>query len=75
MDKKVKNVDTVSTKKLLNNKTIEYIKSYLFRYYGKNNFLTFIKAYLRNKTFRFQCAFRMCNGKGLSKYIGILLLL
>ena len=51
----------------------DYIKSDLMRYYGKTNFITFIKAYFKNRTFRFQYAFRLCNTKGLKKYIGYVL--
>lgn len=48
----------------------DYIKSDLMRYYGKYDMITFLHAYLRNRTFRFQCAFRLCNSNGLSKIIG-----
>lgn len=51
----------------------EYIKSDLYRLYGKCDFLTFWKAYLRNATFRFQCAFRLCHGKGFQKLVGLFL--
>lgn len=47
-----------------------YIKSDLVRYYGKSSFLTFIKAMIRNRTFRFQCIFRLCHSKGLKRIIG-----
>lgn len=50
-----------------------YIKSDLFRYYGKCDFLTFTKALLRNGTFRFQCVFRMCQSDGILKYFGRIL--
>lgn len=52
---------------------IEYIKSDLMRYYGKYNFITFIKAYLLNKAFRFQVAFRLCHGKGIVRLFGLLM--
>ncbi len=48
----------------------EYIKSDLQRYYGKTDHITFVKALLRNRLFRFQCAFRLCNDKGLRKLLG-----
>ena len=51
----------------------DYVKSDLMRYYGKHDTLTFIKAYCKNSTFRFQYAFRMCNSKGFTKYIGYFL--
>ena len=51
----------------------DYIKSDLMRYYGKYDMITFLHAYLRNRTFRFQCAFRLCNSNGLSKIIGLFL--
>ncbi len=35
----------------------DYIKSDLIRYYGKTNFLIFLKVYLKNSTVRFQVAF------------------
>ena len=51
----------------------DYIKSDLYRYYGKSDFLTFVKAILRHRTVRFQYAFRLCQTKGISKYWGLLL--
>ena len=51
----------------------EYIKSDLYRYYGKDDFITFLKGYLLNRTFRFQYALRMCQTSGLSRYYGLLL--
>lgn len=51
----------------------KYVKSDLFRYYGKCNFTTFIKAIFRNRTFRFQYAFRMCQTSGITKYWGYFL--
>lgn len=47
-----------------------FIQSDLTRYYGRNGVFLFIKAYLRNRTFRWQVAFRMCKGKGLIRVIG-----
>lgn len=51
----------------------KYIKSDLFRYYGKCDVTTFIKALLVNESFRFQYAFRLCQTKGFAKYYGLLL--
>lgn len=51
----------------------DYIKSDLIRYYGKVDMLTFFCAYFRNSTFRFLCAFRLCNGGGVIKIIGLFL--
>ena len=51
----------------------DYIKSDLMRYYGKYDILTFFKAYLRNRTFRFQYAFRLCQCTGFIKFIGLFL--
>ncbi len=53
--------------------SITYIKSDLTRYYGKSNYKTFIKAYLKNSTIRWQCAFRLCHDKGVLKYVGYVL--
>lgn len=50
-----------------------YIKSDLYRYYGNTKISTFIKAYIRSGTFRFQCSFRLCNDRGLKKVIGLFL--
>ena len=47
----------------------EYIKSDLYRYYGKSDLLTFLKA-LCNSTIRFQIILRMCQTNGLLKYAG-----
>lgn len=51
----------------------EYIKSDLMRYYGKSDNKTLIKAYFCNRTFRFQCAFRLCQDSGVKKIIGLFL--
>lgn len=50
-----------------------YIKSDLFRYYGKADLITLLRAIFRDRAFRFQCVFRMCQSKGISKYFGYLL--
>ncbi len=51
----------------------DYVKSDLMRYYGSYDVLTFLKAYLRNKTFRFQYAFRMSNSTGMERLLGLFL--
>lgn len=51
---------------------IEYIKSDLFRYYGKTNLLTFIKGIIINRTFRYQMYFRMASSRGIAKIIGMI---
>lgn len=51
----------------------EYIKSDLMRYYGKCDMLTFLYAYLANRTFRFQVAFRLCHLGGGMKALGLVL--
>ena len=51
----------------------DYIKSDLMRYYGKYDFGTFLKAYFRNGTFRFQYAFRLCHSTGFSKMVSLFL--
>jgi len=51
----------------------DYVKSDLMRYYGKYDRVTFIKAYLTDRTFRFQYAFRMCQEKGIKKLYGLIL--
>lgn len=51
----------------------EYVKSDLFRYYGKSDFKTFLKAIFTNRTFRFQYTLRMCQTKGWTYYIGKML--
>ncbi len=48
----------------------EYIKSDLMRYYGKCDISTFLNACFKNRTFRFQCIFRLCHTKGLTKRVG-----
>lgn len=40
------------------------------RYYGKSDNGTLIKAYFSNRTFRFQCAFRLCQDSGIKRIIG-----
>lgn len=52
----------------------EYIKSDLYRYYKKCNFLVFIKAYLKNKTFRTQVAIRLYQSQNsIEKVMGRIL--
>ena len=51
----------------------DYVKSDLMRYYGKYDMATFLKAYCRNSTFRFQYAFRLCQSSGISKFLGLFL--
>lgn len=43
------------------------------RYYGRADKKTLIKALLKNSTFRFQFALRLCQGKGAVKCIGRIL--
>lgn len=49
-----------------------YIQSDLFRYYGKYDILTFIKALIINKSFRVQYSYRLCDCRGV-RYIGFML--
>lgn len=49
---------------------IEYIKSDLFRYYGKTDIGTMLFAFIKNRVFRFQCILRMCQCKGILKCVG-----
>ncbi len=51
----------------------DYVKSDLMRYYGDYKTITFIRAILRSRTFRFQYALRLCQDKGLKKVIGSIL--
>ena len=51
----------------------DYVKSDLMRYYGKYDFITFIKAYFKNRSFRLQYAIRLSQSKGFSKLWGIFL--
>ena len=51
----------------------DYVKSDLMRYYGKYDRLTFIRAYLTNRVFRFQYALRLCQCTGFAKLIGVFL--
>jgi len=48
----------------------KYIKSDLMRYYGKYDNVTFIKAFLCDRTFRFQCALRLCRDSGIKRVLG-----
>lgn len=51
----------------------DFVKSDLMRYYGKCDCFTFLIALLRNKTFRFQYVFRLCQLRGGVKYIGLIM--
>lgn len=48
----------------------EYVKSDLFRYYGKCDIKTFLRALFEDRVFRFQYVLRMCQTKGVSRYWG-----
>ena len=49
---------------------IEYIRSDLYRYYGKTGLITFFKAFIINSQFRYCFWFRVCQSKSILKYIG-----
>lgn len=51
----------------------DYVKSDLMRYYGNYDLRTFINAYRKNRTFRFQYAFRLCHCTGFSRLVGRIL--
>lgn len=51
----------------------EYIKSDLYRYYGKYSRFILWKALLRNSTFRFQYVLRLCQDHGIRKKAGLFL--
>lgn len=42
-----------------------YLKSDLYRYYGKTGFLTLLKGYLTSRTIRWHVAFRLINSANL----------
>lgn len=48
----------------------EYVKSDCYRYFGKTDIKTLIIGYITNRLFRFQVAFRLCSGKGISYFVG-----
>lgn len=52
---------------------IKYIKSDLYRYYGKHNLKTFLYGIIFNKCFRFTFYLRLCQSKGIFKIIGLML--
>ncbi|MBR7071102.1 MAG: serine acetyltransferase [Clostridia bacterium] len=49
----------------------KYIKSDLFRYTGKTDFFSFLVTYLKDKAFRYQVAFRLCQTRGISRIFGL----
>lgn len=51
----------------------KFIQSDCFRYTGKNSLFIIIKLYFRNKTFRWQCAFRLRHGNKIVNSIGTVL--
>lgn len=51
----------------------DYVKSDLMRYYGKFDYFTFFKAFFKNRTFRFQYVFRLCQGRGITKLLGLVM--
>lgn len=51
----------------------EYIKSSLYAYSGGTSIKHFLKTYLTDGTFRYICAFRLVNDKGIKKILGIIL--
>lgn len=52
---------------------IQYIKSDLIRYTGKVGGWTFLRQYVRNKTFRWQVAFRLTKAHGAIRFLGYFL--
>ena len=48
----------------------QYVKSDLYRYCGNTSWKSFISAYLRIRSFRFQVAFRLVNASGFHKILG-----
>lgn len=56
-----------------NKKVKKLIKSDVYRYYGKCGNFDLLKYYLRDSLIRFHVAFRMRQGSGLVKFIGIIL--
>ena len=59
----------MNTKKIALTDKFEYIKSDLYRYYGKVTLKNFLKAMLRNKSFKYQFWMRMCQIGGICKII------
>ena len=51
----------------------KFVKSDLVRYAAKPTLSGFLNEYLRNKTFRWQVAFRLVNSSGIEKLIGAVL--
>lgn len=45
----------------------KYVASDLMRYSGKVTARAFVKTYLKSRSFRWQVAFRLVNGKGIEK--------
>lgn len=52
---------------------IKYIKSDVYRYYGKTFFVSILGHYLRDPLIRFHVAFRMKQGDGVIKFFGSIL--
>lgn len=52
------------------NTAYTYIKSDCYRYTEKADFKSVLKLYLKNRTFRWQVAFRLCNAEGFIRYLG-----
>ena len=50
-----------------------YVASDLMRYAGKVSSGVFLKTYLKSKSFRWQVAFRLVNGRGIEKLLGAVL--
>ena len=48
----------------------QYIKSDLFRYRGNTSWSSFIKEFLCHHAFRYMCAHRLLNSKGIEKWGG-----
>lgn len=48
----------------------QYIKSDLFRYRGNTSRSSFIKEFLCHHAFRYMCAHRLLNSKGIEKWGG-----
>lgn len=52
---------------------MKYIKSDVYRHYGKCSTVTVLKYYLKSPLIRFHVALRMAQGNGIIKFIGFVL--
>lgn len=54
----------------MKNQSLKFVKSDCYRYTGKTNLKTMLLLYIKSSTFRWQVAFRLVHGSGITRILG-----